>query len=72
MTADKKVILVFSNAPKLDIAKNILFDLGVKNIGFAREEQTISGEKLQHFLQRKVFEQFELYFLLKYFTHLYW
>lgn len=72
LTADKKVIFAFANAPKLDIAKNLLFDLGVKNIGFAKDEQTISAEKLQAFLQQPHFEQFELYFLLKYLSHLFW
>ncbi|MDR2416035.1 MAG: hypothetical protein LBD75_05540 [Candidatus Peribacteria bacterium] len=67
----KKIILVFSTKPKLDIAKNILFEIGIKNIGFAREEQTISPELFQKFLNQPSFNQFELYFILKYCTHLF-
>ncbi|MDR3169482.1 MAG: hypothetical protein LBU27_07175 [Candidatus Peribacteria bacterium] len=29
---NKKIILVFSSKPKLDIAKNLLYDMGIKNI----------------------------------------
>ncbi|MDR0607188.1 MAG: hypothetical protein LBG52_02285 [Candidatus Peribacteria bacterium] len=29
---NKKVMLVFSNKPKLDIAKNLLYEMGIKNI----------------------------------------
>jgi hypothetical protein len=68
---NKKIILVFSTKPKLDIAKNILFEMGVKNIGFAREEQTISTEKFQQFLNKASFNSFELYFILKYCSHLF-
>lgn len=67
----KKIILAFSTKPKLDIAKNILFEMGIKNIWFAREEQTISPELFQKFLNQPSFNQFELYFILKYCTHLF-
>jgi hypothetical protein len=70
LLAHKKIILVFSTKAKLDIAKNILFEMGIKNIGFAREEQTISPELFQRFLNQPSFNQFELYFILKYCTHL--
>ncbi|GHW02726.1 hypothetical protein AGMMS50249_5120 [candidate division SR1 bacterium] len=72
LTCNKKIMLVFANKPKLDIAKNIFFDTGLKNIGFAREEQTISGEKFHNFLEKDSFEQFEIYFILKYATHLFY
>jgi hypothetical protein len=68
---NKKILLVFSTKPKLDIAKNILFEMGIKNIGYAREEQTISAEKFQQFLNKEEFSQFELYFILKYCSHLF-
>jgi hypothetical protein len=29
---NKKIMLVFSTKPKLDIAKNILFEMGIKNV----------------------------------------
>jgi len=67
---NKKILLVFSTKPKLDIAKNILFDMGIKNIGFAREEQTISQEQFTKFLNKERFNQFETYFILKYCSHL--
>ncbi|MDR2189887.1 MAG: hypothetical protein LBP53_01535 [Candidatus Peribacteria bacterium] len=68
----KKIILVFSTKAKLDIAKTILFETGIKNIGFAREEQTISSEQFTKFLNKDSFNQFELYFILKYCVHLFW
>ena len=68
---NKKILLVFSTKPKLDIAKNILFEMGIKNIGFAREEQTISSEAFSKFLNKETFNQFELYFILKYCSHLF-
>ncbi|MDR0859475.1 MAG: hypothetical protein LBO09_00375 [Candidatus Peribacteria bacterium] len=64
-------MLVFSTKPKLDIAKNILFEMGIKNIGYAREEQTISANLFQQFLNKEQFNQFELYFILKYCSHLF-
>ncbi|MDR2541374.1 MAG: hypothetical protein LBD11_06560 [Candidatus Peribacteria bacterium] len=71
LLANKKIMLIFSTKPKLDIAKNILFEIGIKNIGYAREEQTISAELFQQFLNKEDFNQFELYFILKYCSHLF-
>ncbi|MDD2537279.1 MAG: 3'-5' exonuclease [Candidatus Absconditabacteria bacterium] len=71
LLANKKTMLVFATKPKLDIAKNILNQVGIKNIGFAREEQTISPTLFMEFLNKEVFNQFELYFVLKYCSHLY-
>ena len=71
--ANKKVILAFSSKPKLDIAKNILNDMWIKNIGFAREEQTISSNLFQTFLSKSEFLDFEILFIIKYCVHLfYW
>ena len=73
LSANKKVILVFSSKPKLDIAKNLLNDMWIKNIGFAREEQTISPKLFQTFLSKSEFSDFEILFLIKYCVHLfYW
>jgi hypothetical protein len=72
LLANKKIILVFSSKPKLDIAKNLFNDMGIKNIGFAREEQTISSELFSEFLNKPTFNQIELYFILKYCSHLYY
>lgn len=71
LLSNKKTILVFSTKPKLDIAKNILNEMGIKNIGFAREEQTISQELFTRFLNKHSFNQQELYFIIKYCSHLY-
>ncbi len=73
LLANKKTLLVFSNKPKLDIAKNLLNDMGIKNIGFAREEQTISSKLFQTFLNKSDFSDFEILFIIKYCVHLfYW
>lgn len=73
LLANKKTLLVFSNKPKLDIAKNILNDMWIKNIWFAREEQTISEKLFQTFLNKSDFEDFEILFIIKYCVHLfYW
>ncbi len=71
LVSRKKSLLVFSSKPKLDIAKNLLIENGIKNIGFAKEEQAISEELFSQFLNKPSFNQSELYFLLKYCSHLY-
>jgi len=63
-------LLVFSTKQKLDIAKNLLAENGIKNIGFAKEEQTISSDLFSDFLNKNTFDQSEFYFLLKYCSHL--
>ena len=63
-------LLVFSTKQKLDIAKNLLAENGIKNIGFAKEEQTISSNLFSDFLNKNTFDQSEFYFLLKYCSHL--
>ena len=73
LSANKKIILVFSSKPKLDIAKNLLNEMWIKNIGFAREEQTISPKLFETFLSKSEFSDFEILFLIKYCVHLfYW
>lgn len=73
LLANKKVLLVFSSKPKLDIAKNLLNEMWIKNIGFAREEQTISTKLFQTFLSKSEFSDFEILFIIKYCVHLfYW
>jgi hypothetical protein len=71
LLANKKIMLVFSTKPKLDMAKNLLNEMGIKNIGFAREEQTISPELFMKFLNKSSFNQPELYFILKYCSHVF-
>ena len=73
LLANKKILLVFSSKPKLDIAKNLLNDMWIKNMWFAREEQTISTKLFQTFLSKSEFSDFEILFIIKYCVHLfYW
>ncbi len=72
LLANKKILLVFSSKPKLDIAKNLLNDMWIKNIGFAREEQTISPKLFQTFLSKQEFSDFEILFIIKYCVHLFY
>lgn len=70
MAANKNVILAFQNIQKLDIAKAVLNDMGVRNIGFTKEEQTINQETFRKFLNKGEFIQEELLFIIKYLSHL--
>lgn len=70
LAANKNVILAFQNIQKLDIAKAVLNDMGIKNIGFTKEEQTINQETFQKFLNKGIFSQEECLFIIKYLSHL--
>ena len=69
LATNKQIIFSFSNKSKLDIAKNILNDLGIKNLWFVKEDQTLNHEKLHAFLTKGHFSENEFYFILKYFSH---
>jgi hypothetical protein len=69
LATNKQIVFAFSSKSKLDIAKNILADLGIKNIGFVKEEQMFNHEKLSAFMNKGVFSENEVFFLLKYFSH---
>ena len=69
LSCNKKVIFAFSNKSKLDIVKNILSDLWIKNLWFVKEEQTLNHEKLEEFVNKWRFTENEFYFLVKYFSH---
>lgn len=69
LICNKKVIFAFSNKSKLDIVKNILSDLWIKNLWFVKEEQTLNHEKLEEFVNKWRFTENEFYFLVKYFSH---
>ena len=69
LSCNKKVIFAFSNKSKLDIVKNILSDLWIKNLWFVKEEQTLNHEKLEEFVNKWRFTENEFFFLLKYFSH---
>ena len=69
LASNKQVIFSFSNKSKLDIAKNLLADLGIKNLWFVKEEQTLNHEKFSAFINKGHFNENEFFFLLKYFSH---
>ena len=52
LAENKNIILAFQNIQKLDIAKAVLNDIGIKNIGFTKEEQMINQETFQKFLNK--------------------
>lgn len=70
LAGNKNIILAFQNIQKLDIAKSVLNDMGVKNIGFTKEDQTINQEQFQKFLNKGKFSQEEMFFVIKYISHL--
>ncbi|PJA48057.1 MAG: hypothetical protein CO170_03800 [candidate division SR1 bacterium CG_4_9_14_3_um_filter_40_9] len=70
LASQKHLILSFSNLQKLEIAKEILHQFGIKNLGFIKEDQTINEKKFQQFLNKKVFSHEEVLFVIKYVSHL--
>ncbi len=70
LAENKNVILAFQNIQKLDIAKAILNDMGIRNIGFTKEDQMINQEAFQKFLNKGIFSQDECLFIIKYLSHL--
>ena len=70
LAGNKNCILAFQNIQKLDIAKKILNDAGIKNIGFVKEDQTISEEIFKSFLNKGTFTEEEFLFICKYLSHL--
>lgn len=70
LATNKNIILAFNNIQKLDIAKGILHNLGIKNIGFTKEEQSIHAETFEKFLNKKEYIQEECFFIIKYLSHL--
>jgi len=70
LASNKECILVFQNIQKLDIAKKILNDMGIKNIGFIKEEQTINESMFKDFLNKAHFNEDEFLFIAKYLSQL--
>lgn len=70
LAANKNIILAFQNIQKLDIAKAVLNDMGIKNIGFTKEDQMINQELFQNFLNKGTFNEEECLFVVKYVSHL--
>lgn len=71
LLVNKKLILSFSSKTKMDIVKAILNDIWIKNIWFAKEDQTINYDNFHKFLNKKKRDDDEIFFVLKYVSHLY-
>ncbi len=69
LLANKKIILSFSSIAKLNITKKLLNEIGLHNIGFNTGEQKINHTKLTKFVNKADFEQWELFFVIKYLSH---
>ncbi len=70
-TSKQQIILAFSHKQKLDIAKRYLQSIGVKNVGFIRWDQTFNANVFDKFLNKKVFSEDEIWFIIKYVSHVY-
>ncbi len=70
IASQKNVILAFQNIQKLDIAKMVLNDIGIKNIWFIKEDQSINEEMFTNFLNKGRFTEDECLFVCKYLSHL--
>lgn len=67
--SNKETILSFSSLPKLNIVKNILTDIWLKNIGFARGNLIINKTRFNTFLNKESFSDNEFLFIFKYMSH---
>jgi len=68
--SNKNIILTFSNLQKLNIAKSMLNKMGIKNLGFLKEDQIIDYNKFEAFLNKASFTNEEVSFICKYYSHL--
>ncbi len=64
----QKSLIVFSSNWKLKIAKNILSEIWVKDIGYLSDSFIFDWDKVALFLQKSNFEEYEINFLIKYFN----
>ncbi len=67
--SNKEIILSFSSVPKLNIVKNILTEIWLKNIGFARGNLIINKIRFNTFLNKESFSDNEFLFVIKYMSH---
>ncbi|MDD3263239.1 MAG: 3'-5' exonuclease [Candidatus Absconditabacteria bacterium] len=67
---NKKIILAFSNLQKLNIAKSMLNSMGIKNLGFLKDDQMIDYQKFENFLNKSTYTNEEIMFICKYYSHL--
>ncbi len=70
LSPNKNSIIAFSNLQKLDIAKNILNDMGLKNLWFLKDEQLIDYDIFEKFLNKSSFSNDEIKFIIKYYSQL--
>jgi hypothetical protein len=55
--------------PKLNIVKDILNSIGMRNIGFARGQLIINKTRFNTFLNKDTFGDNEFLFIIKYMSH---
>lgn len=67
--SNKDIIFSFSSIAKLNIVKNMLNELWVKNMWFARWQMMINKNKFNVFLNKNTFWDNELMFIFKYMSH---
>lgn len=70
IVSNKNIILAFSNLQKLNIAKSMLNNMGIKNLGFLKDDQVIDYEKFENFLNKQSFTNEEIIFVCKYYSHI--
>ncbi len=69
ISSNKNIILSFSNLQKLNIAKAIFNKIWLKNLGFLKDDQIIDYDKFEAFLNKKEFNNDEVLFVCKYYSH---
>ncbi|HKL43684.1 MAG TPA: 3'-5' exonuclease [Candidatus Absconditabacterales bacterium] len=69
VSGNKNIIMSFSSIAKLNIVKNMLNSLGMKNIGFVRGQLILDKIRFKRFLNKKSYGDNELMFVFKYMSH---
>jgi len=71
VSLQRPVILSVSNKWKLEIIDKILESIGYTNKWFVSQDIIFSEDKVEKFLTKSRFEDYEINFLIKYFSHIY-
>ncbi len=71
LLGNNKMIWAFSHKNKLDIAKRFLQNQWYNNIGFLQSSQLIDPKRFAAFLAKNNFTVVEVYFVIKYCSHLF-
>ncbi len=69
VSGNKNIIMSFSSIAKLNIVKNMLNSLGMKNIWFVRWQLLIDKNNFKRFLNKQNYWDNELMFIFKYMSH---